>query len=249
MKKNMQRGNVQKGGGRGQRRGGGRGGSQGSRDRRFVEDKKEWTPRTELGKRVKEGEIKSIDELLDSGVRITEPEIVDTLVPDIEEDFLEIGQSKGKFGGGKRKIYRHTQKKVREGSRIKFAFLAIVGNRNGYIGIGYGGSRKSNSARELAVKNAKLNLTRITRGCGSWECTCGTNHSVPFKTSGKHGSITVTLSPAPRGTGLVASNETKKVLRLAGINDAWTRMDGETRTRVNMLNAVYNALKNINMYR
>jgi small subunit ribosomal protein S5 len=174
---------------------------------------------------------------------------VDKLVPDIEEDFLEIGQSKGKFGGGKRKIYRHTQKKVREGSRIKFAFLAVVGNRNGYIGVGYGGSRKSNSARELAVKNAKLNLTRISRGCGSWECTCGQNHSVPFKTIGKEGSITVTLSPAPRGTGLVASNETKKILRLAGINDVWTRMDGETRTRVNMLKAVYNALRNINMHR
>ena len=216
---------------------------------RYVEEKKEWIPRTELGKRVKGGEIKTIDELIDNGIRLTEPEIVDTLIPDIEEDFLEIGQSKGKFGGGKRKIYRHTQKKVREGSRIKFAFLAVVGNRNGYVGVGYGGSRKSNSARELSVKNAKLNLTRITRGCGSWECTCGQQHSLPFKTTGKYGSITVSLLPAPKGTGLVASNEAKKILRLAGISDVWARMDGETRTRVNMLRAVYMALKNINMQR
>ncbi len=227
-------------GGRRQRRGKERGAAP-----RF-EEKKEWVPRTELGKKVKEGEVKSIDELLDNGVRITEPEIVDTLIPDLEEDFLEIGQSKGKFGGGKRKIYRHTQKKVREGSRIKFAFLAVVGNKNGYVGVGYGGSRKSNSAREISVKNAKLNLTKIIRGCGSWECTCGQNHSLPTKAVGKCGSVTISLLPAPRGTGLVASNEAKKILRLAGINDVWTHTKGETRTRVNMLRALYQALKNLN---
>ncbi len=213
------------------------------------EEEKEWIPRSELGMRVKNGEITSIDELLDKGIKITEPEIVDKLLPGIETEFLAVGQSKGKFGGGKRKIYRHTQKKVREGARIKFAFLAVTGNKDGYVGIGYGASRESMSARLNAEKNAKLNITRIFRGCGSWECTCGTNHSLPFTVSGKCGSVTMTLKPAPKGTGLVANDEAKKVLALAGIQDAWSGAEGETRSRVNMLKAVFNALKNINAKR
>jgi small subunit ribosomal protein S5 len=221
----------------------------GNRRKRFEEEPKEWIPRSELGRRVKAGEIKSLDELLDKGIKITEPEIVDTLLADLETDFLAVGQSKGKFGGGKRKIYKHTQKKVREGARIKFAFLAVVGNKNGYVGIGYGTSRKSNSAREISVKNAKLNITRIPRGCGSWECTCGENHSIPFKTIGKYGSVRVILRPAPRGTGLVANDEVKKLLRLAGLSDVWSESAGETRTRTNTLQAVYRALRNINMFR
>ena len=218
-------------------------------NKRRFEEEKEWVPRSELGKRVKAGEIKSIDELLDKGIGITEPGIVDALLPDLETDFLSVGQSKGKFGGGKRKIYRHTQKKVREGARIKFAFLAVVGNKNGYVGVGYGTSRKSNSAREISVKNAKLAITRVNRGCGSWECTCGENHSLPFKTVGKFGSTVILLIPAPKGTGLVASDEAKKILKLAGVKDVWTQAKGETRTRVNNLRAVYMALKNISMFR
>ena len=74
----------------------------------------EWIPRSDLGKKVKAGEIKSIDELFEKGIKITEQEIIDTLLPDVETIFLSVGQSKGKFGGGKRKIYKHTQKKVRK---------------------------------------------------------------------------------------------------------------------------------------
>lgn len=208
-----------------------------------------WAPRSELGNRVRAGEIKSIDEILDNGIRITEPEIVDLLVPGSETVFLEIGQSKGKFGGGKRKMYRHTQKKVREGSRIKFAFLAVTGNKQGYLGVGYGTSRGSVSAKEIAEKNSKLNLIRIIRGCGSWECGCKGDHSLPYETRGKSGSVKVILKPAPKGTGLVASNEMKKILSIAGIKDVWAETYGETRSRVNLLKAVFYALKNVNMFR
>lgn len=209
----------------------------------------EWVPRSDLGKKVKAGEIKSIDEIFEKGLRITEPGIVDQLLSDVETVFLSVGQSKGKFGGGKRKIYKHTQKKVREGSKIKFAFMAAVGNRNGYIGVGYGTSRRSISARLTAEKNAKLNLTKVLRGCGSWECGCGGNHSIPSKTVGKNGSVTVELMPAPKGTGLVANDEAKKILDLAGIRDIWSKTFGESRSRVNYLNALFNSLKELNMFR
>ncbi|MFT4305063.1 MAG: hypothetical protein ACMXX8_03140, partial [Candidatus Woesearchaeota archaeon] len=138
-----------------------------------LKDKKEkvidhvWEPKTDLGKDVKNGKITDIDQILDSGKKILEPEIVDYLMPDLETDLLLIGQSKGKFGGGQRRVFRQTQKKTREGNKPQFATIAIVGDKNGHIGIGYGKSRETVPAREKAIRRAKLNIFKIRRGSGS----------------------------------------------------------------------------------
>ena len=50
------------------------------------------------------GRRTDIDEILDNGGVILEPEIVDSLLT-VESDLLLIGQSKGKFGGGQRRIF------------------------------------------------------------------------------------------------------------------------------------------------
>ncbi|MEM4810023.1 MAG: 30S ribosomal protein S5, partial [Desulfurococcaceae archaeon] len=84
----------------------------------------------------------------------------------------------------------------------------------------------------------------IRRGCGSWECRCSEPHSVPYMVSGKSGSVKIVIKPAPKGTGLVAGDIAKTVLRLAGIKDAWTQSFGETRTTLNFAKAVVNALHN-----
>ena len=97
-----------------------------------------WVPKTEIGKKVKSGEITDIDQILDKGLRILEPEIVDILLPDLEKDLLLVGQSKGKFGGVQRRVFKQTQKKTREGNKPKFATFAVVGNKKGYVGTGFG---------------------------------------------------------------------------------------------------------------
>src|SRR3989344_2686360 len=74
-----------------------------------------WKPKTEIGMAVKSGKIKNIDEILSGGKKILEPEIVDSLMH-LESDLLSIGQAKGKFGGGKRRAWRQTQKKTMEGN-------------------------------------------------------------------------------------------------------------------------------------
>lgn len=206
-------------------------------------DKESWTPKTSTGRKVKSGEITEIDQIIDRGIKIMEPEIVDILVPDLEVDLLLIGQSKGKFGGGKRRVFRQTQKKTREGNKPKFSTMAVVGNRNGYVGVGYGKTRETVPAREKAIKNAKLNLIKIRRGCGSWQCGCKTPHSIPFKVEGKCGSVKLKLMPAPKGTGLVVEPECQKILRIAGIKDVWSDSLGQTVTKVNFINACVAALK------
>ena len=127
------------------------------------------------------------------------------------------------------------------------AFM-VVGDENGYVGIGKGVSIDARRAIEKARRKAKTNIIKVWKGCGSWECGCGTPHSIPFKTEGKCGSVRVVLMPAPKGVGLVSDDESKKILRLAGIKDVWVRTFGNTSTHINLITAVYMALKNLYKY-
>jgi small subunit ribosomal protein S5 len=223
-----------------------------SRGYRNREDKKEapdikdsWNPKTEIGKKVKSGEIKDINEILDNGLPILESEIVDILVPNLETELLLIGQSKGKFGGGQKRVFKQTQKKTREGNKPRFATIAVVGNRNGLVGIGYGKSRETVPSREKAFRRAKLNIIKIRRGCGSWQCGCGTHHSIPFRVEGKVGSVEIQLLSAPKGTGLCVEKECAKILELAGIKDVWSKTEGMTKTKSNLIYACFEALKKL----
>ncbi|MBW3021510.1 30S ribosomal protein S5 [Candidatus Woesearchaeota archaeon] len=209
-----------------------------------VFESESWKPKTKLGKKVKEGEITDIDEILNNGLKITEPEIIDMLMPELENDLLLIGQSKGKFGGGQRRVFRQTQKKTCEGNKPKFSTCAIIGNKNGYIGLGYGKSKETVPAREKAFRNAKLNMMKIRRGCGSWECGCGNPHTIPFAVTGKCGSSVIKIMPAPKGTGLKIEKECGKILRMAGIEDIWSKTTGST-TKVNLIKACLDALKQL----
>ncbi len=204
----------------------------------------DWKPRTVLGKLVKSGKITHINQITDKGQVILESEISEMLIPNLESDFLMIGQSKGKFGGGRRKIFKQTQKKTCEGNQISFAAQAIVGNRDGYIGLGEGNAKETVPAREKALRQAKIHIVKIIRGCGSWQCNCATPHSIPFEVTAKCGSNEITLIPAPKGTGLVVQRECQKILRLAGIKDIWSTTKGQTRMTVNLARACMDALQN-----
>lgn len=203
----------------------------------------EWKPKTKLGKAVKDGKIKNIDDALNQ--KILESEIVDSLLH-LKSDLLLIGQSKGKFGGGKRRAWRQTQKKTAEGNVPTFACMTVVGNEDGYVGLGYGRAKETLPARAKALRDAKLNVIKVERGCGSFDCLCKEKHSIPLKTEGKCGSLKVVLIPAPQGTGLVIGDECKKILRLAGIKDVYSKTFGQTRTTFNMAKACIEALKKIN---
>lgn len=204
----------------------------------------EWTPKTILGKKVQTGEITNIDEILESGQAILEPEIVDSLL-NLESELLLIGQAKGKFGGGQRRVFRQTQKKTREGNKPKFTTLAVVGNKDGYVGIGIGKSKETVPAREKAIKNAKLNIFKIVRGSGSWESDSKEPNSIPFAVNGKCGSVKLTLLPAPKGKGLCVEKECAKILALAGIKDVWSKSLGQTKNKINLINACETALKEL----
>lgn len=189
----------------------------------------QWIPRTTLGKQVLEGKITSIRDVFEQNIPIKEPEIVDALIPEIKHEVLDVNI---------------VQKQTDAGEITKFKIGVVVGNGDGFIGIGIGKSKQMRFAIDKAVADGKLRLTPVKRGCGNWGCQCGNPHSLPYAVTGKSGSVTVTLIPAPKGIGLVGAAVAKTILTFAGIKDAWVVSRGETRTTINFAGAVYEALKN-----
>ncbi|KAF5420942.1 MAG: 30S ribosomal protein S5 [ANME-2 cluster archaeon HR1] len=187
-----------------------------------------WVPSTRLGHLVSEGEVISMDEVLSSGLPLKEPQIVDTLFSELKEEVLDINM---------------VQRMTDSGRRVKFRATVVVGNEDGFIGMGQGKDVQVGPAIRKAIDSAKINMVSVKRGCGSWECGCGTEHTVPFEVVGKMGSVKVILKPAPRGLGLAAGGTAKIVMQLAGIKDVWTRTEGQTRTTLNFAKATYEALK------
>lgn len=187
-----------------------------------------WVPKTRLGKMVEKGEIKSMAEALRTRLPLREPEIVDILLPDLDDEVLDVNM---------------VQRMTDSGRRVRFAITTVVGNSNGYVGLGKAKGKEVGPTIRKAIDNAKLNIIEVRRGCGSWECGCGTPHSLPFEVSGKKGSVRVIFKPAPRGISLAVGDIAKPVLRLAGIEDAWAFTKGHTKTTANYAAAAFEALK------
>src|SRR3989442_12859060 len=148
-----------------------------------------WVPKTKLGRQVQQGEIISMEEIFTQGLRIKEPEIVDTLLPNIQQEVLGIG---------------FVQKQTDAGERSRFRAIVAVGNGDGYIGVGEGKARQVGTAIDKGTIQAKLNGVPVRRGCGSWEGRCGRAHTVPFSGVGKCGSVRAEVLLMPRWAGLVA---------------------------------------------
>jgi len=187
-----------------------------------------WQPKTRLGRLVQDGEIEDMSDALNTGLPLKEPEIVDQLLPGLDDEVLDINM---------------VQRMTDSGRRVKFRCVVAIGNRDGYVGYAEGRDDQVGGAIQKAIEVAKLNIIDVSRGCGSWECGCGRPHTVALKSTGKAGSVEVELIPAPRGLGLAGGETVRHVLELAGIEDIWTRSSGKTRTTVNFAKATFNALR------
>ncbi len=187
-----------------------------------------WSPKTKLGMMVKSGQITNISDVLKSGLPLREPEVVDLLLPGLNDEVIDVNM---------------VQRMTDSGRRVKFVITVAVGNSDGYIGFGQAKGKEVGSSIRKAIENAKLNIIEIRRGCGSWECGCGTPHTVPFSVTGKSGSVEITLKPAPRGISLATGSVAKKILTIAGVKDCWAFTKGKTKTTVNYAKAVFNALE------
>lgn len=105
-----------------------------------------WEPRTRLGKQVAEGDITSMDQALATGLPLKEPELVDQLLPDLEDDVLDINM---------------VQRMTDSGRRVKFRCAVVVGNRNGYVGYAEGRDDQVGGAIQKAIEIARIGRAHV----------------------------------------------------------------------------------------
>jgi len=217
-----------RGEGRGEGRGRGReGGDRGGRGRGAPrsggkDDEKDWIPVTKLGRLVREGKIKSMEHIYLFPLPIKEYQIVDLFLPKMKDEVMKI---------------MPVQKQTRAGQRTRFKAFVAIGDFNGHVGLGVKCSKEVATAIRGAIIAAKLSVIPVRRGY--WGNKIGEPHTVPEKVSGKSGSVSCRLIPAPRGTGLVAAPASKRILQLAGFQDCYTASRGKTKTMGNFIKAVF----------
>jgi small subunit ribosomal protein S5 len=199
-----------------------------SRMSRPSEPEVEWKPRTTLGIMVASGKINSMEQIFENGMRIQESEIVKHLLPDIKTQVVSV---------------EIVQKQTDAGELTRFNALVAIGNESGWFGIGKGKASQMRNAIDKATNASYLNVIPVKLGCGSWECRCNQAHSVPFKVRGRGGSVTIELIPGPRGLGIVAGENIRNLLKLAGLKDCWSRSFGSTNTMSSTAKAIFSALR------
>lgn len=152
-------------GGRGGPGGRGRGRGRGARGGRGKEDQKEWVPVTKLGRLVREGKIRTLEEIYLYSLPIKEFEIIDTFLgPQLKDEVLKI---------------MPVQKQTRAGQRTRFKAFVAIGDSNGHIGLGVKCSKEVATAIRGAIILAKLSVVPVRRGY--WGNKIGKPHTVPCK--------------------------------------------------------------------
>ena len=184
---------------------------------------------TKLGRLVKEGRIRSLEEIFLHSMPIKEHQIVDHFFP----------PTAGKLKDEVMTI-KPVQKQTSAGQRTRFKAYVAVGDNDGHLGLGHKCAKEVATAIRGAIIQAKMNVIPIRRGY--WGKKAGAPHTVANKLMGKCGSVRVRLIPAPRGTGLVAAPASKKILAMAGLEDCYSTTRGHSRTTGNFITAVFNAV-------
>ena len=115
---------------------------------------------------------------------------------------------------------RRVTKVVKGGKNFKFSVTVVVGDENGYVGVGLGKAQEIPEAVRKATADAKKALLYVP--------TVGT--TIPHQSLGVFGAGRVLLMPAAQGTGVIAGSAVRTVLELAGVKDVRAKSIGSSNT-------------------
>jgi small subunit ribosomal protein S5 len=123
--------------------------------------------------------------------------------------------------------------KVVKGGRILgFAALTVVGDGDGKVGMGKGKSREVPLAVQKAMDEARKTMISVRMKGGTFY------HSV----IGKHGASSVLISPAEKGTGIIAGGPMRAIFEVMGVSDVVAKSFGSTNP-YNLVRATLNGLE------
>lgn len=107
--------------------------------------------------------------------------------------------------------------KVHKGGRtLRWSALVVVGDGNGYVGVGMGKASEVPEAIRKGAEAAKKAIMKIHLS----------NGTIPHLVQEEAGAATVLLRPAATGTGVIAGGAVRAILEAAGVRDILTKSLG-----------------------
>ena len=129
---------------------------------------------------------------------------------------------------------RRVAKTVKGGRNMRFSVTIVVGNGEGYVGVGLGKAQEIPEAVRKAIEDAKKHLILVP--------TVGT--TVPHRNLGIFGAGQVLIMPAAPGTGVIAGSSVRQVLEAAGVKDVRAKSIGSSNSG-NMAYATIEGLRGL----
>jgi small subunit ribosomal protein S5 len=122
-------------------------------------------------------------------------------------------------------------KVVKGGRQFGFTALAVVGDGNGRVGLGYGKAREVPLAIQKAMEKARRDMRTVPLNDGTLQ----------YALMGRHGAARVYMQPASEGTGIIAGGAMRAVFEAVGVHNVLAKIIG-TNNPINVVRATINGL-------